>query len=108
MRASAVHCCCSLQPSQLWGVLWGLSQMGHLPPPAWMASWLAAARQQLDKFDAEGLAHAAWALAALGHVPDKLWLRAFAGMVAHRVRYGPLLLDACMAPLTCAQYVCML
>jgi hypothetical protein len=69
-----------------------------------MASWLAAARQQLDKFDAEGLAHAGWALAALGHVPDKLWLRAFAGMVAHRVRCVrlALLLDASTAALICA------
>jgi hypothetical protein len=73
--------------------------MAHLPAPAWMASWLAAARQLLDKLDVEGLAHAAWALAALGHVPDKLWLRAFAGMVAHRVRWAPLLHEGTHMPL---------
>ncbi|WIA30000.1 hypothetical protein OEZ86_000097 [Tetradesmus obliquus] len=86
MTSLSQHMLASLQPTQLWGVLWGLSQVAHLPPPAWLDSWLAAAREQLPKFDAEGLAHAAWALAALGHVPDKLWLRTFAGMVAHRVR----------------------
>lgn len=91
LHPPACRCCvcvaaCSLQPSQLWGVLWGLCRMAHLPPEPWMASWLAAARQQLDGFNAEGLAHSVWALAALGHVPDRLWLRAFSGMVAYKIR----------------------
>lgn len=74
------------QPSQLWGVLWGFAKAGQVPPAAWMASWLAASRQQLDGFDAEGLAQSGWALAALQHVPDKLWLRGYSGMVAYRIR----------------------
>eukprot|EP00775_Hariotina_reticulata_P012740 gene12740-12869_t len=52
----------------------------------WLASWLAAARQQLDAFTAEGLVHSLWALAALGYVPDKLWLRAACGMVAYKIK----------------------
>jgi hypothetical protein len=51
-----------------------------------MASWLAASQQQLDGFNAEGLAHSIWALAMLGHVPHKLWLRAYCGMVAYKIK----------------------
>lgn len=81
----AVSCRC--QPAQLWGVLWGFAQFGCPPDEPWLASWLAAAQQQLDEFDAEGLAHSIWALAALGHVPHKLWLRAYCGMVAYKIKW---------------------
>lgn len=74
------------QPAQLWGVLWGFAQCGSPPDEPWLASWLAAAQQQLDGFNAEGLAHLIWALAAVGHVPHKLWLRAFCGMVAFKIK----------------------
>lgn len=78
---------CRCQPAQLWGVLSGFAQFGCPPDEPWLASWLAAAQQQLDGFDAEGLAHSIWALAALGHVPHKLWLRAYCGMVAYKIKW---------------------
>jgi hypothetical protein len=71
---------------QLWGVLWGLAAARWRPEEQWLASWLAAAQQQLDAFDAEGLAHVIWALGALGHVPHRLWLRAYCGMVAYKIK----------------------
>lgn len=77
---------CRCQPAQLWGVLWGFAQFSYPPEESYMASWLAAAQQQLDGFNAEGLAHSIWALAALGHVPHKLWLRAYCGMVAYKIK----------------------
>jgi hypothetical protein len=67
-------------------VLWGFAALGHGPEAPFLASWLAAAQQQLDAFDADGLAHSIWALAAVGHTPDQLWLRGFAGMVAWKIK----------------------
>jgi hypothetical protein len=88
---------CRCQPAQLWGVLWGFAQSGCPPEEPWLASWLAAAQQQLDGFDAEGLAHSIWALAALGHVPHKLWLRAYCGMVAYKIKW----VTGCETHVTC-------
>jgi hypothetical protein len=69
-------------------VLWGFAALGGStrPDAAWLASWLAAAQQQLDAFSADGLAHSIWALAQLGRVPQQLWLRAYAGMVAYKIK----------------------
>lgn len=74
------------QPSQLWGMLWGLSALGPVRDETFLASWLAAAQQTLDGFNADGLAHTAAALAALGAAPGRLWLRGFAGMVAWKIK----------------------
>lgn len=77
---------CRCQSSQLWGVIWGFSRLGYSPPDPWLASWTAAAQQQLDAFNADALSHSIWALAELQYTPDRLWLRAFCGMLAHKIR----------------------
>ncbi len=75
------------QPTQLWGVLWGLARMAHAPDGPWMDRFFARSQQLLRDFTPEGLAHMGWALASLGYVPEKLWLRAFCGMCAYKMRW---------------------
>lgn len=75
-----------LQPSQLWGVLWGFARLRHLPDEAWMGLWLARAREALPDCGSEALGHIAWSLGALGYTPERLWLRAFVGAAAFKLR----------------------
>ena len=70
------------QPSQLWGVVWGLARLGHVPRATWMERWLMCSERVIGEFTIEGLCHMAWALGALGYVPEKTWLRSFIGQVS--------------------------
>lgn len=74
------------QPAQLWGVLWGLARLRHLPPDTWMAKYYKSSETQLGDFSAEGLAYMVWALGALGAQPPKPWLRSLAGIVNNKIR----------------------
>lgn len=64
-------------PQDMSNLLYAFARLGHKPPAAWLAAFLAAAAAQLPLFNEQNASNTIWALAKLSAPPPADWTAAF-------------------------------